>query len=103
MGRRHSDDSLRKSQRTPVNKETFPQIEFDPFLDFGSIKLAPGIEARSFLKDGMVFLEDRDGHIIEIQFINLSQAWAKLISHKPTPSKSKPRSRPRTPQRRKSA
>jgi hypothetical protein len=40
--------------------------------DFAAIKLAPGIEAKSYLKDGVLFSEDAKGRIIELQILNLS-------------------------------
>ncbi len=50
-----------------------PQIFLDKDNDFASIKIAPGIEAKSYVKDGFVFLEDAKGRIIEIQILNLSR------------------------------
>ncbi|MBI3534756.1 MAG: hypothetical protein HY072_04645 [Deltaproteobacteria bacterium] len=54
-------------------EDQIPSVFFDPDLDFASIKIAKGIEARSYLRDGFVFCEDRNGKIIEIQILNLSQ------------------------------
>lgn len=31
-----------------------------------------GVEKKSYIKDGMVFCEDEEGRIIEIQILNLS-------------------------------
>ena len=66
MGRHHRHDSLR---RTKVDEE-FPSIYYDPHLNFASIKLAPGIESRSYEKGGYIFCEDKRGAIIEIQILN---------------------------------
>ncbi len=49
-----------------------PEIFMDRDNDFASIKIASGIEAKSYLKDGFVFSEDAKGRIIEIQILNLS-------------------------------
>jgi len=35
--------------------------------------LAPGIEEKSYEKDGILFSEDKSGRIIEIQVLNVSQ------------------------------
>jgi len=44
----------------------------DADADFASIKIAPGVEARSYEKNGFVFCEDESGNVIEIQLLNLS-------------------------------
>ena len=44
----------------------------DADADFASIKIAPGVEARSYEKAGFVFCEDVSGNVIEIQLLNLS-------------------------------
>ena len=44
----------------------------DTEADFASIKIAEGVEKKSYIKDGMVFCEDEEGRIIEIQILNLS-------------------------------
>ncbi len=44
----------------------------DKDADFASIKLAPGIEAKSYLKDGVLFSEDAKGRVIELQILNVS-------------------------------
>lgn len=44
----------------------------DADADFASIKIAPGVEARSYEKGGIVFCEDRRGRVIEIQLLNVS-------------------------------
>ncbi|MEK6579206.1 MAG: DUF2283 domain-containing protein [Bdellovibrionota bacterium] len=55
-----------------------PEIYLDKDHDFASIKLTNGIEAKSYQKDGFVFLEDKKGKIIEIQILNLSQIRNQL-------------------------
>lgn len=57
-----------------------PSVFIDPDLDFVSIKIAEGIETRSYLKDGFIFCEDKKGKIIEIQILNLSQLKAQKKS-----------------------
>jgi hypothetical protein len=69
MGRRHGHGPIRKKKV----KGSFPLIHVDADLDFASIKLAPGVEARSYQRDGFVFCEDKKGKIIEIQVLNLSE------------------------------
>jgi uncharacterized protein YuzE len=49
----------------------FPEVYIDKDADFASIKIAPGIESRSYVKDGIVVCEDAKGRIIEIQLLNL--------------------------------
>lgn len=49
-----------------------PEIFLDKENDFASIRLADGIEAKSYLKDGFIFSEDAKGRVIEIQILNLS-------------------------------
>ena len=74
MGRTHRNGSLRKSVKT---KQAFPQIFADQQADFVSIKLAPGVEAKSYVKDGFVFCEDKKGRVIEVQVLNLSELHKK--------------------------
>ena len=69
MGRVNRDDQLR---RKSVKESTYPEVYVDPDADFAAVKLAPGIEARSYVKDGVLFSEDKRGRVIEIQFLNLS-------------------------------
>ena len=49
----------------------YPEVYIDKDADFASIKIAPGIESRSYVKDGIVVCEDQKGHILEIQLLNL--------------------------------
>ncbi len=68
MAGHHRDGKL---QNTDVN--SFPQVMIDRDSDFASIKIAPGIEAESFVKDGIAFCTNKLGEIIEIQILNLSK------------------------------
>lgn len=68
MASHHDNDKLRKKV-----KATLPQVFVDKDADFASIKIADGIEAKSYVKDGFVFSEDKKGNIIEIQILNLSE------------------------------
>ena len=89
MGGTHRNGSIRKKvtrSKTPRRREITPQIFIDREADFASIKLAPGIEARSYLKDGFVFCEDAEHNVIEIQILNLS-SLAKEPTPKKTPSR----------------
>jgi len=69
MGRHHRYGSVRKN----VKRVTFPRIYVDRESDYASIKLLPGVEARSYVKEGFAFCEDKKGRIIEVQILNLSQ------------------------------
>jgi hypothetical protein len=66
-----------RNGRGPVRRKTvkaseFPQVFVDAGADFASIKIAPGVEARSYEKKGFVFCEDAGGNVIEVQLLNLS-------------------------------
>jgi len=67
MARNNSHGKLSKKVKTT------PEIYLDKENDFASIRLAPGIEAKSYEKDGFIFLEDKKGKVIEIQILNLSR------------------------------
>ena len=67
MDRAHHSGSFRKK-----NVSGFPEIHIDREADFASIKIAPGVETRSYLKNGIVICEDRGGRVIEIQLLNLT-------------------------------
>jgi len=69
MGRRHGHGPIRKKKV----KSEFPKVFVDADLDFASIKIAPGVEASSYQRDGFIFCEDKNGKIIEIQVLNLSE------------------------------
>jgi hypothetical protein len=79
MDRAHSHDKFsgkvkmksKKSSRATKSPK-FPVVSIDPDADFASIKLAPGIEFKSYLKDGVLFSEDSKGRVIELQILNIS-------------------------------
>jgi hypothetical protein len=73
MGQRNSHGSVRSRKV----KQSFPRIYVDQENDFASIRLADGTEAKSYVRDGFVFLEDKKGRVIEVQVLNLSEL-AKL-------------------------
>ena len=71
MGRSNRNGSLPKKK---IAKGTdFPKIYLDRDSDFASIKIKPGVEAKSYLKDGVVICEDSTGNVIEIQILNVSE------------------------------
>ncbi len=53
--------------------ESFPQIFIDKANDLAAIKIAKGIEHKSYEKAGFIFCEDKSGRVIEIQVLNLSK------------------------------
>lgn len=67
MGRHNGHGKLSKKV------ESYPKILVDKDNDFASIKIAKGIESRSYEKDGFIFCEDKSGRVIEIQVLNLSK------------------------------
>jgi len=67
MDRSHPHGSLRSKKK--LNE--YPEVFIDKDADFASIKIAPGIESHSYIKDGIVVCEDQKGHILEIQLLNL--------------------------------
>ncbi len=69
MARHHSNGKLSDKKI----KSTYPKVMIDKDADFASIKISPGVEAESFEKDGFVFCKNKDGEIIEIQILNLTQ------------------------------
>jgi len=71
MGNSDGNDKLSKN---PVakNLSAFPEIFVDHTSDFASIKIRPGIESKSYIKDGIVISEDKNGDVIEIQILNIS-------------------------------
>jgi len=73
MGHNNRNDSIRKKIKSPARKSFRPEVYVDQDSDFASIKIAPGIESKSYVKDGIVFCEDSKGKIIEIQVLNLSE------------------------------
>lgn len=76
MARSHRHGSVRRK----VKSTDYPQVHVDLDSDFASIKIAPGVEAKSYARDGFVFCEDKKGKVIEVQVLNLS-SLAKKKSH----------------------
>jgi hypothetical protein len=73
MARNYADDKLRSKKTEEVE---YPSVFFDKEHDFASIKIAPGVENRSYEKDGFIFFENKKGEIIEVQVLNLSELKA---------------------------
>ena len=67
MDRTHPHGSLRSKKKLTE----YPEVFIDKDADFASIKIAPGVESHSYVKDGIVVCEDQKGHILEIQLLNL--------------------------------
>lgn len=67
MDRTHHHGAFR--HKKTVN--AYPEVFIDKSTDFASIKIAPGVENRSYVKDGIVVCEDAKGRIIELQILNL--------------------------------
>lgn len=67
MGRNNAHGKLSKKV------ESFPKIFIDKENDFAAIKIAKGVEHKSYEKDGFIFCEDKAGPVIEIQVLNLSK------------------------------
>ncbi len=72
MGRNNSHDKL------PNKVGALPKVFIDKENDFAAIKIAKGIEHRSYEQDGFIFCENKMGRIIEIQVLNLSKLPALL-------------------------
>jgi hypothetical protein len=60
-------------QLKECSAEKFPLITVDKENDFASIKIAKGVEHKSYQKDGFIFCEDKSGRVIEVQVLNLSK------------------------------
>ena len=58
----------------------FPKVLIDTEMDYASIILQAGIEQKSYAKDGIVFSENGEGQIIEIQVLNLSSLKPQNVS-----------------------
>ncbi|HWU42687.1 MAG TPA: hypothetical protein VN132_04580 [Bdellovibrio sp.] len=67
MGHNNSHGKLSKKV------DSFPKIFIDKENDFAAIKIAKGVEHKSYEKDGFIFCEDKAGRIIEVQVLNLSK------------------------------
>ena len=79
MARNNGHEQVRIKK---VKTKAYPEIYVDEENDFASIKLQPGVEAKSYLKDGFVFCENEAGEVIEVQILNLSQIKGKAKSHR---------------------
>ena len=53
--------------------DLLPKIYIDKENDFISIKIANGVENKSYEKDGFIFCENKLGQVIEVQILNLSK------------------------------
>ena len=62
---------LPKKQSPKSDGDEFPMVSVDSGTGFAAIKLAPGIEAKSYLKDGVLFSEDANGRVIELQILDV--------------------------------
>lgn len=72
------------ARKKKASKNKFPVIHFDKENDYTSIRLADGLEKKSFEKDGFVFLEDARGKTIEIQILNRESKTLKKSAPKIT-------------------
>ncbi len=73
MGGHNSHGEL----RTRKSQKSFPLVFVDKESDFLSIRVADGIEAHTFVRDGIVFSLDKNSKIIEVQILNLSLFGSK--------------------------
>ena len=69
MGSRHGHGAL---SRKVESAKVYPKIYINRDEDYASIKIAAGVEKKSYVKDGFVFCENSAGKVIEIQILNLS-------------------------------
>jgi len=60
------------ARQLPNKKIEYPLVKVDQENDFASIKLAQGVEAKSFERGGFLFSLDAKGKVIEVQIMNLS-------------------------------
>ena len=68
MARNNSSDKLSKKKVMKKSKP-YPKVKIDKENNFISIKFNKGIEAKSYLKKGILFSENEDGEVIEIQIV----------------------------------
>jgi hypothetical protein len=80
MDRHNSHGELRSRK----SKVEFPRVFVDKESDFLAIRVADGIEAHSFVRDGIVFSLDKNNRIIEVQILNLSLFGHKKKTRKTT-------------------
>ena len=76
MARDNSSGKLSKKKvvkkvatKVKVVKSVYPKVLRDEENNFLSIKLKAGVEAKSYLKKGILFSENEDGEVIEIQVV----------------------------------
>jgi hypothetical protein len=66
-----SHNSSRKlPKKKIVKKSSTPKIHRDKINGIISIKLKTGIETKSYRKGGILFSENEDGEVIEIQVLS---------------------------------
>lgn len=71
-----SDNGSRKLPKKKVTKKktskkaAYPKIYRDKENSYTSIKLKAGVETNSYLKGGILFLENDEKEIVEIQILN---------------------------------
>lgn len=61
--------SKKKVTKKTTKNISFPKIYKDKENNYLSIKLKAGIETKSYLKKGILFLEDENGEVVEIQIL----------------------------------
>ncbi len=69
----------RRSSKVTLSKAKYPKVVIDSETDFASIKIADGVEKKSYLKKGILFSEDEEGKILEIQILNVSLLASKKV------------------------
>ncbi len=57
----------KKVTKKTVKGSTYPKVFKDKENGYISIKLKAGIETKSYLKSGILFLENEEGEVIEVQ------------------------------------
>ena len=73
---RHNSHGELRSRKSKVE---FPRVFVDKESDFLAIRVADGIEAHSFVRDGIVFSLDKNNRIIEVQILNFSCRSTELL------------------------
>ena len=72
MARDNSSNKLSKKKvvkKTKAIKSAYPKILRDVENNFLSIKFKAGIGAKSYLKKGILFSENENGEVIEVQIV----------------------------------
>lgn len=57
----------KKVSKKTVKGSKYPKVYKDKDNDYISIKLKAGIETKSYLKSGILFLENEEGEVVEVQ------------------------------------